>query len=1760
MTKSLRNGILILLSSLLVFSVCAFFMPNTVNAQTGHDHCICGAIHNSVGDHTDEQNIQWQEFPKTYYDSGSWSYNLTDLPSGYYYLTKDMEVGHTLYIGSSVNRNAQVTICLNGHSMRKSVTHSSASTFDVLNIEVAYSSSLTITDCQEDCGKIYAGKGETILYKENGGAEFNIKTMAADTPVKAVAKGGAIYVAGGSKFVMYNGAIKDNFVDGRREEFVSRNPSANIVSYDMMGGAIYLNGSAEFEMYGGEISGNKAMALDIGMDSTAPTSYSQGVGSAIYANGDANISIYGGEIKNNIAGGVASGILTPSTYGSVISAHGGTVNISGGKIYDNIINDYNSGEYYQTATVYAKDVNITGGQITDNTTNFAVAASGTAVIGGGIIEGKNSDYFSGAVLVSGDANYTSNSIESNLYLYGSPKISGVNTDVALVHFTQQAYEFFSYVHASYNGSAYVGETIRLDFAYGVNDNGGMVFGLQSEEDISKFVPANPSEFYLVPYENSTDGLFLSSQKTQNTITWLDENGNVLSGEDFITTIYHKGIINEFPTITPEDENVKFAGWYYKYDGDIGYKGDLAQAGKTKFSSSPTFKAATYYDFVEQTDESGNKYYPITSAQDLHNLALIFNGKVDTAKYANKEFRLTNNVDLSTLCGETVGSWMPIGANSSAFSGTFDGQNYTISNLYFNDSEWANAGLFGSASGTIKNVNVDTAYIVASDYVGSIAGLINGEALNCTLSGSTSNSLIKGKQDVGGLFGATIGYICNCSNLGVPVDGNFYVGGVVGAHDGYSIITGCNNSGSVTGDFVVGGIVGEERKSIENCKNTGSVTAGQMVGGICGAIQKTNSGNSITNCVNNAQVIGNALVGGICGVSGAPMEKCTTMGLVQEAGQEKTTVSGYSKSTITDSNAFAKNTFTITYVNVYDEFIAEQIVDAETLVNGGFLTPVEFDIGENNVIVGYYYIPEEYGIDEFYLSDVEEWDVDESIVQGDMKMYVLIEGKNLELTANGQTKYYGKLSTAFHYARIYSDEGYYSEIKVISDYTEDPVLSLWGTDNLITVDLNGKTISFPDIEFGFSDEYYNYSTIAGVGYVLLESGYIHLTDSSSEQTGRLNAIVINNQSRGLLVSGGNYVSVVSLFSPAYFAGGTFSGLTQEQYYEIISINDSESLLGSVVFALGTNSIGLTVSPITQDDVDNAYENNYQDLGDLYQYIVSAGYVNSVKNATVEGKAFDKDLGMLNYYYDGQFIQLETIDVSSLAGLPDGLFFIEVMPAGTSVVDSFTVKFNTFNEVDVETQNVIDGGNAIRPDGIEKGDYEIVGWCLDEYLLQEFDFNTPITENIELYAVWSVKQEIAYFRVGDIYYNDVPKALERAIITGQPLCLVSGRNVEFSDPTTIPEGITLTLCVEENSSLRFVGDSENAALIVDGNLTIQGEGDIWIKGNGIQVNGTLNIESGNFVYDEEINVITVDDHGNVSVYGGTFSSEIPSECIADGYVVTTSDNQAFEVVSLQDYRGIAKEGLLSAYVDYVNDDGYNDYAKIAFGEILAFANTEIDNAQSKTEVDIAVQTCLQKFGKILTSEQQAIAVAEAMLEIEQYAQENDISLEEETLSQQIELFETKITNEDILAQKQVVLDEIDRLVEEREQNQTPPDIDEPNNGAGSGGTGEDTEQGGTGEDPEQGGTGEDPEQGGTGEDPEQGGTGEDPEQGEASGNPDSEYSPNEDNSEKEEQNNQKEKSLFEQIIELLLKLIDLFKQMFGEVFEILSSKAKQGLGLV
>ena len=244
----------------------------------------------------------------------------------------------------------------------------------------------------------------------------------------------------------------------------------------------------------------------------------------------------------------------------------------------------------------------------------------------------------------------------------------------------------------------------------------------------------------------------------------------------------------------------------------------------------------------------NGIYQISTARELKAFASIVNGLSLFGQNTAAKAVLLNSIDMAEVSG-----WNPIGTSGNPYSGTFNGQGYSIQNLLI-DTGKSYSGLFGATSGaiikefslsgtlnvkegtgehgivgyasssTIKDVhsslNINTGKANAdTKHVGGIAGsLFNSSTVTrCSFTGTLSDA---GTNSVGGIVGyadQTANNISYCLNYGtVHSDGaSTNTGGILGYvnHEGFKISY-CANVGNVSGNKEYAGqIVGRQVKAM-----------------------------------------------------------------------------------------------------------------------------------------------------------------------------------------------------------------------------------------------------------------------------------------------------------------------------------------------------------------------------------------------------------------------------------------------------------------------------------------------------------------------------------------------------------------------------------------------------------------------------------------------------------------------------------------------------------------------------------------------------------------------------------------------------------------------------------------------------------------------------------------------------------------------------------------------------------------------------------
>lgn len=330
--------------------------------------------------------------------------------------------------------------------------------------------------------------------------------------------------------------------------------------------------------------------------------------------------------------------------------------------------------------------------------------------------------------------------------------------------------------------------------------------------------------------------------------------------------------------------------------------------------------------VEFTQDPFIKDKGIATAAQLMEFAAAVNSGISLEQWTddNEEVILLSDIDMSGLTWTPIGnlhgstfnnSSTSLGSDGHAFTGVFNGNGHSISNLAMSTDTEQCYGLFGvCSSATIKNLTIGSSCtlqvtneaMTASSAYGFVAGLLNQSTIeNVTVEGTVLESLIdKGSGKNMGVLAGIAGYACSSTVTGCRFSGsikrvrsNVYdnslgsgTAAIVGFARGTSgqpvTITDCVNAGNIYAETNrVAGILGSTSGNyiIRDCENAGTVHAcvaeavnagwgsGLRVGGILGFSSNTKAANIglIERCTNSGTVVSDAdaktQTGGIVGL-------------------------------------------------------------------------------------------------------------------------------------------------------------------------------------------------------------------------------------------------------------------------------------------------------------------------------------------------------------------------------------------------------------------------------------------------------------------------------------------------------------------------------------------------------------------------------------------------------------------------------------------------------------------------------------------------------------------------------------------------------------------------------------------------------------------------------------------------------------------------------------------------------------------------------
>ena len=294
-------------------------------------------------------------------------------------------------------------------------------------------------------------------------------------------------------------------------------------------------------------------------------------------------------------------------------------------------------------------------------------------------------------------------------------------------------------------------------------------------------------------------------------------------------------------------------------------------------------------------------YQIATAEQLALLAQQTNEGTGGDAY----YIMTSDICLNANLNVNPLNWIPIGrvvnGTPSFFTGHFDGNNKTVSGLYYNNPDDDEVvGLFGCTyDAEIYDINLSNCSLSGSKYVGVLVGRAGFTNISgCDIDHVTVNCEVRSAGGLVGFFGLPYGVyedatetylIIDChAHQGVMVFGRL-AGGLVGEISEYllggpsvpSVVSDCSSEALVEGTSSVGGIAGSFRNGkIDHCICWNEVHSSEWAGGMVGCGIALN----VYNCVNCTYAVASMFCGGMVGyLYGGNLAHCENYGQIEGNG-------------------------------------------------------------------------------------------------------------------------------------------------------------------------------------------------------------------------------------------------------------------------------------------------------------------------------------------------------------------------------------------------------------------------------------------------------------------------------------------------------------------------------------------------------------------------------------------------------------------------------------------------------------------------------------------------------------------------------------------------------------------------------------------------------------------------------------------------------------------------------------------------------------
>lgn len=282
----------------------------------------------------------------------------------------------------------------------------------------------------------------------------------------------------------------------------------------------------------------------------------------------------------------------------------------------------------------------------------------------------------------------------------------------------------------------------------------------------------------------------------------DEDNKTLFVDYFLAPLDQQSVVKFTMTSYNEAKEIRT----HVFDTDIAVRGNFLTTVRGNFlTTGLDVNVNLDDDFAGESDGEDFEYlikvdantYKVMVAEGLYKIAELVNSGEESFK--GKTILLGADIDM------TDKTWTPIGngniTTNSVFQGTFDGQDFTISNLTVKAEKSASAGLFGAVVGTVKNLKMKNVKAIGNYKAAAIVadGLCT-RMENCHVDGAVIIStpwLKNGKYDDANHVGGLVGYLTaqpqawikNSSIKNAVITGYRDLGGIAGTAQNAAVVTG-----------------------------------------------------------------------------------------------------------------------------------------------------------------------------------------------------------------------------------------------------------------------------------------------------------------------------------------------------------------------------------------------------------------------------------------------------------------------------------------------------------------------------------------------------------------------------------------------------------------------------------------------------------------------------------------------------------------------------------------------------------------------------------------------------------------------------------------------------------------------------------------------------------------------------------------------------------------------------------------------------------